>query len=204
MDPRRARDPRLARADPRLQNRPSTSNSPAPAPLASTPDHVQQPQQPQDQLSAPTPPSLPSDEGPSGQAVSTNGQNDVGRSISPQEQATPSSAPQSAPESRPKYKPKPLFCVVCASNQVSRKNRKAPPFHAKLTLACRIAQWRHIMFYSEQNQLDKSPGSDLNLVKRVFGLYLREQAPLCDCLDRQLTSQIFFLLEHRTTLSTTS
>ena len=54
MDPRRARDPRLARADPRLQGRPH-SNSPVPTPPP-VPQHGQPPQflnQQQQQYNAP-------------------------------------------------------------------------------------------------------------------------------------------------------
>ncbi|KAF8138581.1 phosphoprotein phosphatase [Boletus edulis] len=85
MDPRRARDPRLVRADPRLQR--VSSGSPAP-PLQSWPstDMHAGPQQAQYQ----TPPN----ENSNAPAPSNN-------------DASSTSI----------HKPRPLFCVVCASNQ---------------------------------------------------------------------------------------
>ncbi|KAI6110456.1 phosphoprotein phosphatase [Pisolithus thermaeus] len=94
MDPRRARDPRLARADPRIQR--LASGSPAP------PQQIQS--------SAPWPPSEPYASAhqvsqPSNQqAASSTG----GNSMIPFSVEKP---PLSV------YKPRTLFCVVCASNQ---------------------------------------------------------------------------------------
>ncbi|KAI6119430.1 phosphoprotein phosphatase [Pisolithus croceorrhizus] len=94
MDPRRARDPRLSRADPRIQR--LASGSPAP------PQQIQS--------SAPWPPSEPYASAhqisqPSNQqAASSTG----GNSMMPFGVEKP---PISV------YKPRTLFCVVCASNQ---------------------------------------------------------------------------------------
>ncbi|KAL4075942.1 phosphoprotein phosphatase [Scleroderma citrinum] len=96
MDPRRARDPRLVRTDPRLQ-RPS-SGSPAP------------PHQPS--LSTPWLPSEPHPSSSSQPALRPT-----------QQQATSNIGSNSLASSSdemlsiPTYKPRTLFCVVCASNQ---------------------------------------------------------------------------------------
>ncbi|KAH7916198.1 phosphoprotein phosphatase [Hygrophoropsis aurantiaca] len=95
MDPRRARDPRLARVDPRLQRVPS--NSPAPS---------------YPQNNAQSTPSWP-----------INGnyapQNSISVQPGPsyQSQAEPTSQSTTPVSSQPIYKPRPVFCVVCASNQ---------------------------------------------------------------------------------------
>jgi len=86
MDPRRARDPRLARADPRLQR--VQQDTPA---------------------STPTPP-LPQTPQPSGTENGATLQTSV--PVQAESQASQSSTVATAP-----YKQKPLFCVVCASNQ---------------------------------------------------------------------------------------
>jgi len=88
MDPRRARDPRLARADPRLQR--VSSGSPAP------PAPQQQSWPPADSHAAP-------------QQVQYQASPDVNSN-------TPAPSTNEAPASSI-YKPRPLFCVVCASNQ---------------------------------------------------------------------------------------
>ena len=90
MDPRKARDPRLARADPRL-------NSQQPPPTAVW-----------DDASAAAP-------------QHTEPATDVAIS-------------------QPKYKPRPLFCVVCASNQV-----RLPTATDDFLTSCRIGQWKAIM-----------------------------------------------------------
>jgi RNA polymerase II subunit A C-terminal domain phosphatase SSU72 len=91
MDPRRARDPRLARADPRQPSRtPPTqpSNQENGASNHGTP-------QPQPQLA--------------------NAQPWDGEQSNP----TPPTPPTPAQKQSPSvHKPRPLFCVVCASNQV--------------------------------------------------------------------------------------
>ncbi|KAI0321888.1 hypothetical protein OF83DRAFT_133558 [Amylostereum chailletii] len=107
MDPRRARDPRLARAaDPRLQ-RPA-SNSPAPGP-------------PQQYYNQP-PPIQQSTSSTPHNATTPQAFFNAGEAVAQQlTQANipaplhPSSDPQAGTVS--KYKQRPLFCVVCASNQ---------------------------------------------------------------------------------------
>jgi len=95
MDPRRARDPRLARVDPRFQQVQVDSSSSA----------------------TPTP-SIP----PAVDAFS-NRQSENGNLNSPPPQSlsqSPEAAFSTPPNSstpNPVYKPRPLFCVVCASNQ---------------------------------------------------------------------------------------
>ena len=92
MDPRRARDPRLARAQQR-----QASDSPAPSAI---PPHVK-PQPPPQLIENDTPPySAPTPPQPFLQATS---ELDMIPGLDP------------PPET---YKQRPLFCVVCASNQV--------------------------------------------------------------------------------------
>ncbi|KIK99251.1 hypothetical protein PAXRUDRAFT_822945 [Paxillus rubicundulus Ve08.2h10] len=105
MDPRRARDPRLARGDPRLQR--IASGSPAPQP----PQQQQQQQQPHH--STPWPFSDP---------YATSSQT-VPQQVPYRPPSANTTVNVAAPSSndRPEastYKPRPLFCVVCASNQV--------------------------------------------------------------------------------------
>jgi len=95
MDPRKARDPRLSRVDPRLQR--VDSGSPAPT---STPP-TQQSTLPASQWAE--------NEMSSSQAPSHHVSDDSTNSIQPQ-------------QGPPEYKPRPLFCVVCASNQASYPN----------------------------------------------------------------------------------
>ena len=99
MDPRRTRDPRLARVDPRLQQVPAESSS-------------------SETLTPPIPPTV--------DALS-NHQTDNGDSNSPPPQPipqspvvepSPSSTPPNSSTPNSLYKPRPLFCIVCASNQV--------------------------------------------------------------------------------------
>lgn len=114
MDPRRARDPRLARADPRLQNRPP-SNSPAPAAPAPADGQQYTSQSNSPQEGGPTnnqQSSVPGlgVPGPSNYQVESA---QTSTPVPPTADATQASQLQKA-----KYKPKPMFCVVCASNQV--------------------------------------------------------------------------------------
>ncbi|KAF8842261.1 Ssu72-domain-containing protein [Paxillus ammoniavirescens] len=103
MDPRRARDPRLARGDPRLQRIPSGS----PAPQLS--QQQQQQQQPH-----------PSTPWPFADPYATSSQ-----TVPQQVHYRPPSANTSVNvtasgndgSEASTYKPRPLFCVVCASNQ---------------------------------------------------------------------------------------
>ncbi|KAL5530534.1 SSU72 [Sanghuangporus sanghuang] len=93
MDPRKVRDPRLARADPRLQNRPP-SNSPAPAPPQSTVPAAQA-----DNNTASYAAQAYSAQAYSSSPILQNG--------------VDASAAVAGPST---YKPKTLFCIVCASN----------------------------------------------------------------------------------------
>ncbi|CAL1702126.1 unnamed protein product [Somion occarium] len=110
MDPRRARDPRLARMDPRLQQRPH-SNSPVPTP----PQQPTPPSQQPPTSSYPQPSTSSYSQYPPMQYSS----GPVSNEQLAQEAQDASSLPQqSLPSNNSSiYKPRPLFCVVCASNQ---------------------------------------------------------------------------------------
>lgn len=113
MDPRRARDPRLARADPRLQ-RPH-SRSPAPV---STPPQV--PTQYHQQWAENGVQNYPNQPTPQSQGIPYQ---------QPVQQLPPASAPLPGPvTSPPAYRQRPLFCIVCASNQVCPH----PIFHEQI------------------------------------------------------------------------
>lgn len=113
MDPRKARDPRLARGDPRLQNRPP-ANSPTPTPAVQVDSY-----QVTNQINVQ--PGLPA---ANSQNLVVPGLGIAGPS-NYQEAASTSTAvdsTQTTGASRAaqyRYKPKTMFCVVCASNQVS-------------------------------------------------------------------------------------
>ncbi|KAG6855106.1 hypothetical protein C0991_006035 [Blastosporella zonata] len=94
MDPRRARDPRLSRPDPRLQ-RLQADSTPTPPPTYNSP------------------PTLPGAENGFKQEVSSSQhlQQEKQESQSPVQDIAEQSSSQTG------YKPRPLFCVVCASNQ---------------------------------------------------------------------------------------
>lgn len=124
MDPRRARDPRLARAQQQRQ----ASDSPAPSAI---PPHVKS-QPPPQPLENDTPPySTPTPPQPFLQA---NSELDMipGLDLPPQT-----------------YKPRPLFCVVCASNQVRVVLNTPLSGCLGLMIDTRIGQWRVITFYRE-------------------------------------------------------
>ncbi|KAG6886087.1 RNA polymerase II subunit A C-terminal domain phosphatase [Termitomyces sp. T159_Od127] len=94
MDPRRARDPRLSRPDPRLQQRLPSDSTPTPPPSNNSPVTVEP----------------------------ENGANieEIHLHLSKQEQIGTQAESQGnarQPPSHSDYKPRPLFCVVCASNQ---------------------------------------------------------------------------------------
>jgi hypothetical protein len=108
MDPRRARDPRLARADPRLQR--VQQDTPA---------------------STPTPP-------PAQPTSIENGYATPPNALAPYPaDSLPSSSTPVPTVETPAYKQRPLFCVVCASNQVNPSSwspsicftRILEPFH---------------------------------------------------------------------------
>ncbi|TFY72752.1 hypothetical protein EVG20_g252 [Dentipellis fragilis] len=103
MDPRRARDPRLARAsDPRLQR--THSNSPAPS------TSFQQSFTPPGYRGENSIQPIPTPSQPFVQAAASASQD-----ITPQPEPGPFT--QTPKNDTSIYKPRPLFCVVCASNQ---------------------------------------------------------------------------------------
>ncbi len=101
MDPRRARDPRLARADPRLQRVPSNP--------------------------------------PPSETNYANWSENGGTPVEPmQEDNTQESLPQNLNAPEP-YRARPLFCIVCASNQVPSLRRSSaevrlPPHSSRTDL----------------------------------------------------------------------
>lgn len=97
MDPRRARDPRLARADPRLQ--PPPVPTPTPPAYSSTPQNS-------------------SNWTENGMNDSTMLQGQSSRSPYDIPDPEPSKSSQAPASTQPEYKLRTLFCVVCASNQV--------------------------------------------------------------------------------------
>ncbi|KAJ7585010.1 phosphoprotein phosphatase [Mycena floridula] len=111
MDPRRSRDPRLAR-DPRLQSR-SVDPTPAPTPPPQQQHSQQQyPQHPQNFQNGYGGPQY---EQQSQQNHFQQQQNQYQQQSNFQQQ--PQQEPQQpAPSITPAYKSRPLFCVVCASN----------------------------------------------------------------------------------------
>ena len=125
MDPRRVRDPRLARADPRLQQQqprqqlPTLNNG-----VTSNPGSH-----------SVTPPQ------PFVNAVAT-----MSSQIPP---ATDMSVPTlTQPQNThvaPSFKTRPLFCVVCASNQVSHPDISFTQLLKQFTL--RIDPWKVILSY---------------------------------------------------------
>lgn len=102
LDPRRARDPRLARADPRLQ-RPQ-SGSPAPPPLAQPDASLYAQNGGISAAPEPLPVMQMAAAGPSQPHIPL---------------ANPVMANTPLQNGQPSFKIRPLFCVVCASNQVS-------------------------------------------------------------------------------------
>lgn len=134
MDPRRARDPRLARADPRRQQTGSPFNAPPPQATPPYPPAQYQngvPQygyqgQPQVYASIPGPshvPTPPASHPPpqySSGPVSNQQLKEEARDATslPPPTAISRSGSQTSPQESTGYKGRPLFCVVCASNQV--------------------------------------------------------------------------------------
>lgn len=154
MDPRRARDPRLARVEPRLQRVPSESPAPPTPqqqPWAPIDPHVA-PQQVQYQTSANASSNAPAP---------------------PSNEAPPASI----------YKPRPVFCVVCASNQVMINDTTTSI--GSLT-SFRIALWRDITSFSKQLSLHRQGRfSDQNLEKQVTESSRTARAPLFAFLVRR-------------------
>lgn len=173
MDPRRARDPRLAaRADPRLQQRqPSGSPAPAPPPPQPVPQYQNQwPENGVTNYSTP-PPSLSG--GVPGMPPPTTS---LQLETLPHSDMQPSAGPSST------YKPRPLFCVVCASNQVRTtlsfefaiKSLSSESFHGGAL--CIVVR--------PHNLLGEYP-TDESKVKQVTGSSLLVQDQLYVCPDLQ-------------------
>ncbi|KAF8192497.1 phosphoprotein phosphatase [Pholiota molesta] len=109
MDPRRARDPRLGRVDPRLQNTQGQPTSvPTPPPASHNLPQVtsQKPPQWDENGAVSVPPSAQPT--PQPQSIASN---------SSTSQALQTASTSTSSETTTIYKPRTLFCVVCASNQ---------------------------------------------------------------------------------------
>ncbi|KAL5508443.1 SSU72 [Sanghuangporus vaninii] len=119
MDPRKVRDPRLARADPRLQNR-LPSNSPAPAPPQSAVPAAQADNNTASYAaqaySAQTYSSSPIFQNGVDSSAAVAGPSTYQAQNAPVPASILSVASETAQPYTPKYKPKTLFCIVCASN----------------------------------------------------------------------------------------
>jgi hypothetical protein len=147
MDPRRARDPRLARADPRLQQ--------------------PQPQQPQQQRQ-PIPAQIPNNginSNPGSHSVTppqpfVTAIATVSSQIPPPADPSTSALTHSSDTPSPaRFKTRPLFCVVCASNQVRGSNVKGRTQLLRRT-HCRTGPWR-----------------DTSSCSAHLSLYIREELP---------------------------
>lgn len=165
MDPRRARDPRLARADPRQRKHSgSPFNAPPPQqPSQYIPPHAANGAPPY--LQQGPPPSYPPVPGPSyatpppqlyppQQYSSSPASNQqlrdeasAANSLPPPSVMARSTSQQSQRSNTPPngYKARPLFCVVCASNQVCCTNCDASAANDP-AWPTRIVQWRAITF----------------------------------------------------------
>lgn len=116
MDPRRARDPRLSRTDPRLQRTHSNSPVPPPSHIPTPPHQPQYPHQPYlSQPSGSNHPPYPTATPPPQYSSGPTSNHQLVQDV----QEVPSIPPPAQPPSV--YRPRPLFCVVCASNQVCVK-----------------------------------------------------------------------------------
>jgi hypothetical protein len=130
MDPRRARDPRLARVDPRLQRGQSALPTPSPQQHSGSVQGATQ--------------------------WTANGAYMASQNMAPnvlvQQADTPSENAIAGPSTpannagSSSYKPRPLFCVVCASNQVGL--RLSDSHEEVLHDVCRTVPWKVIMFCS--------------------------------------------------------
>jgi hypothetical protein len=104
MDPRKARDPRLARAQVK-SGQPAPTSTPPPASYS-----FSFPQWSENGVGSASPPTQPAYQPP--QPTPSNS------SSFSAEFTAPPSLLDATPETS-QYKPRPLFCVVCASNQAS-------------------------------------------------------------------------------------
>lgn len=133
MDPRRARDPRLARADPRLQSLPPIESTFQETSPTAVPTHDSQYNVVTRQWSET-------------KSVATLPDSQYLSQFQPANPPTELTVDSSLTPSTSKYKPRPLFCVVCASNQASNCHLPHSLSGILKLVLFRIGPWKDIMF----------------------------------------------------------